>query len=206
MVMLEKIFNQPGIDKKNILILGAPRSGTHALASVLKQQHLHLTYFGEIAMAQKGSCPWKDIEIFFDTTPCKLAHIVQSYGKLFALPAVDRIKEHTVIVEIRRRDKVKQFASWMFFKHIGAIYNFQHSGQDYIEPGSLTVTLQDIESFIIDQIIDYAFAPDYTLYYEDLRLSESYIKKNQYVYPIEQLFSNLELVNEYLGNWKYNAQ
>ena len=57
---------------------------------------------------------------------------------------------------------------------------------------------------IIDQIIDCSFSPDYTLYYEEIAFDQSRIKKNHYVYPVEQVFSNLDLVEEYLGNWKYN--
>lgn len=189
---------------KNVLILGAPRSGTHALASVIQQRDPGFEYLGEIAMHQNTEQPWLDFELFYNNNPRKLAHVVQSYGKFFALSKVTQIKQHTTIVEIRRRDKVKQFASWMFFKHIGAIYNFQHDGQDYIEPGSLTATLDDIEGFIIDQVIDKAFSPDYTVYYEDLTFDQSQIKKNYYVYPIEQVFSNLDLVVAHLGNWKYN--
>jgi hypothetical protein len=202
--MINKIIDAASVKNKNILILGSPRSGTHALASVILQQNLQLTYLGEIAMHQQSDCPWKDFELLYLASPPKLAHAVQTYGKVFALPTVDKIKQNTVIIEIRRKNKVKQFASWMFFKHIGAIYNFQHHGQDYIPPGSLTVTVSDIESFIIDQIIDISFNPDYTVYYEDLILDPSRIKKNQYAYPIEQVFSNLNLVEEYLENWKYN--
>jgi hypothetical protein len=189
---------------KNILIIGAPRSGTHALASIIQQQDTNLKYLGEIAMHQSSDHPWLDFELFYNNTPRKLAHAVQYYGKIFALPLVDKIKESTTVVEIRRRDKVEQFASWIFFKHIGNIYNFQHDGQDYIAPKSLTVTLEDIETFVIDQIIDKSFIPDYTVYYEDLDLRRSQIKKNHYVYPIEQVFSNLDLVEKYLKNWKYN--
>jgi len=189
---------------KNILILGSPRSGTHALASVIHQQNPQVKYFGEIGMHQRRDECWKDFELFYSKHPRKLAHAVQSHGKLFALSKTQQIKKHTIIISLRRRNKIKQFTSWMFFKHIGAIYNFQHDGQDYIEPGSLTVTLDDIESFINDQIIDTSFNVDHTLYYEDLILSQSGIKKNNYVYPIEQIFANLELVNEHLGNWQYN--
>ncbi len=188
----------------NILILGAPRSGTHALASVIQQHDPSLDYLGEIAMQQTTDQPWKDFELFYSNAPRKLAHVVQTCSKIFAVSTVEQLKQHTTIVEIRRRDKVKQFASWMFFKQIGAIYNFQHNGQDYLPPGSLTITLEDIELFIIDQIIDTAFDADYTLYYEDLDLGSSQIKKNHYVYPIEQIITNLDLVNEHLGNWKYN--
>lgn len=189
----------------NVLILGAPRSGTHALASIIHQSHPELNYLGEIGLHQKHPEPWKDFELFYDNTPRKLAHVSQSYSKLFAGSTVEQLKKSTTIVEIRRRDKIKQFASWIFFKHIGAIYNFQHDGQDYLPPGSLTVTLADIEAFIVDQIVDYSFNPEHIFYYEDLDLSHSTIKKNQYVYPIEQIISNLDLVKLHLGNWKYNV-
>jgi hypothetical protein len=189
---------------KNVLILGAPRSGTHALASVIHQWDLEFQYLGEIGMYQDNADSRKDFELFYDNTPKKLAHVVQTHSKIFAVSNTTQIKKHTTIIELRRRNKVKQFASWIFFKHIGAIYNFQHAGQDYLPPGSLTVTLADIESFIVDQIIDSAFNPDHTLYYEDLDLGSSQIKKNQYVYPIEQIISNIDLVNEHLSNWKYN--
>ena len=191
-------------EDSNVLILGAPRSGTHALASVIQQHNPQLTYLGEIGMHQDKAEPWQDFELFYNNTPQKLAHVVQTYSKIFAVTNTTEIKKHTKIIELRRRNKIKQFASWMFFKHIGAIYNFQHDGQDYLPPGSLTVTLGDIESFIIDQVIDTAFNPDYTLYYEDLNFGQSEIKKNQYAYPIEQIISNLDLVEKHLGNWKYN--
>ena len=202
--MLDNIILDSNFKNKNILIIAAPRSGTHALASVIQQQDLQLNYLGEIAMHQKSKQPWTDFEMFYNNTPRKLAHAVQYYGKIFALPMIDKIKECTMIVEVRRRNKIKQFASWMFFKQIGAIYNFQHHGQDYIPPGSLTITLSDIEEFIVEQIVDAAFAPDHTLYYEDLILDQSQINKNQYVYPIEQVFNNLDLVETHLKNWKYN--
>jgi len=202
--MLDTIIERSNQENKNILILGAPRSGTHALAASIKGLNSALTYLREISMNQRTEQPWQDLNQFCNSTPRKLAHVVQSYGKIFALPIVPEIKKNTVIVEIRRQDKIKQFASWMFFKKIGAIYNFQHDGQDYMPPGSITVELTDIESFIIDQIIDRSFSPDYILYYEQLTFTQCPIKKNHYVYPIEQVFSNLDLVEKYLGNWKYN--
>jgi len=202
--MLDTIIEQSKVENKNVLIVGAPRSGTHALAASIKYFDSALTYLGEIAMIQHTEQPWQDLNQFYTSNPRKLAHVVQSYGKIFALPAVPQIKKNTIIIEIRRRNKVKQFASWMFFKKIGAIYNFQHDGQDYLPPGSITVELTDIESFIIDQIIDRSFSPDYILYYEELKFTHSTIKKNHYAYPIEQVFSNLNLVEKYLGNWKYN--
>jgi hypothetical protein len=202
--MVNYIVHQSQKENKNILILGSPRSGTHALASVMHQVDNSFVYLKEIGMIQKNSAPWQDFKVFFDNTPRKLAHAVQSYAKIFGVSQVQQIKKQTLIVSLRRRDKVKQFASWQYFQKIGAIYNFDHKDQDFIAPGSITATMNDIESFIIDQIIDMSFAPDYVLYYEDLNLKQSNISKNVYCYPIENIFSNLDFVKDQLENWKYN--
>lgn len=202
--MLDTLFNDVNFKNKNVLILGAPRSGTHALASVINRYDPMLKYLGEVGMHQTNPMPWKDFELFYNNSTRILAHVVQTYGKIFSIANAQKVKESTIIVGVRRKNKVKQFASWRYFKHIGAIYNFQHNGQDYLLPGSLTATQQDIEEFIVDQIIDDAFKPEYIYYYEDLDLTNSKIKKNQYVYPIEEVFSNLDFVKEYLDNWKYN--
>ena len=202
--MLDALFADKDFKNKNILILGSPRSGTHALASVISQRDQSLLYLSEVGMHQTNPAPWQDFDLFKTADTRKLAHVVQTYAKIFSISKCRAIKKSTIVVGLRRRDKVKQFASWRYFKHIGAIYNFQHDGQDYLPPGSLTATRQDIEEFIIDQIIDDAFCPDYVYYYEDLGLEQSKIKKNQYVYPIEQIFSNLEFVQDWLSDWKYN--
>lgn len=202
--MLHNVIKQSNLENKNIIIVGAPRSGTHALAASIKTLDNTLKYLGEIGMIQRTEQPWKELDQFCNNAPRKLAHLVQSYSKIFSLPNMSQIKDQTLIVEIRRRDKIKQFASWMFFTKIGAIYNFQHDGQDYMPPGSITVTLSDIESFIVDQLVDHLFSPDYILYYEELEFDQTQIKKNHYVYPIEQVFSNLDLVEKYLENWKYH--
>ena len=197
------VLTDNAFDKKNILILGSARSGTHAFASVIHQYDSSLKYIGEIGMHQNNTEPWNDFDLFYSCKPRLLAHVVQSYSKIFSISKASKLKESTIIVELRRRNKIKQFASWQYFKHIGAIYNFQHNGQDYLPPGSLTATQQDIEEFIINQIIDQAFNPDYIYYYEDLDLKNSKITKNQYVYPIENIFSNLEFVKNWLENWEY---
>lgn len=202
--MLSQLFESFEFATKNILILGSARSGTHPLAAMIAKHDPSLNYIGERGMMQQSQTPWQDFDLFTNNQPRKLAHIVQPYSKLFYVGTLAKIKNYTLIVALRRRNKIKQFASWMYFKHIGQIYNFQHNGQDYLPPGSITVTMSDIENFIFEQVIDTAFNPDYTFYYEDLNLSHSRVKKNQYTYPIEQIFSNLDLVEQWLGSWKYN--
>jgi hypothetical protein len=189
----------------NCLVLGAPRSGTHALASII-QSRLPFKYLGEIGMAQKSSRPWFDLGIFTESHDMpRLAHVVQSRAKLGALQLVEKIKINTFVIALRRRDKGKQFASWIYFRHIGAIYNFDHGGQDYVGPDTLTVTYDDIEQFIVDQIIDDQFDPNLIMYYEDIDFGASVIKKNSYCFPPEQMIKNIDLVKEALQHWRYNT-
>ena len=200
--MVNNIIKQAG--DKNILIIGAPRSGTHALASLLKQKSFGFHYLGEIGMIQTSTTPWKDIDIFLKESSKKyLAHIVQIRSKIGILPDIANLKNSTFVVNIRRRDKVKQFASWVYFRSIGAIYNFDHHGQDFVPPKSYYVTYDDIEQFIIEQIVDDQFQADSTVYYEDIDFSESTIKKNSYAFSPEQMIKNLDEVNLYLSNWTY---
>ena len=122
-----------------------------------------------------------------------------------ALQLVEKIKINTFVIALRRRDKGKQFASWIYFRHIGAIYNFDHGGQDYVGPDTLTVTYDDIEQFIVDQIIDDQFDPNLIMYYEDIDFGASVIKKNSYCFPPEQMIKNIDLVKEALQHWRYNT-
>ncbi len=89
------------------------------------------------------------------------------------------------------------------FQNIGFIYNFDHSKTDYIPPGSIEVSINDIESFISDQIIDDQFKTDFTVYYEDIDFTNSNFKKNHYAYPIEEVILNLDFVRSYLQDWHH---
>jgi hypothetical protein len=202
MVMVNQVIELAQKTGKNILILGSPRSGTHALASLLHQQLPDYKYLAEICKSTNYDYPWNEITKVLSNRK-SIAHIVQSYAKIFLISKVAQIKEHNVLVTIRRRNKVKQFASWMYFKHIGFIYNFDHSKTDYIPPGSIEVSINDIESFISDQIIDDQFKTDFTVYYEDIDFTNSNFKKNHYAYPIEEVILNLDFVRSYLQDWQH---
>lgn len=204
---MKEVIDHPKFKSFNTLIIGAPRSGTHALASSIYKKDLSLQYRAEIARFEKSDTPWKDLDDFCKPALTrKLAHIVQPFSKIFLAPRATELKKYNLLVELRRRNKIDQFASWAYFKHIGSIYRFDHSGQDYCAPGALTVTLGDIEQFLIAQMLDSFFSPDITLYYEDIDFSDSRIKKNVYSYPIRNIISNLDLVEHYLGNWTYYEQ
>jgi len=188
---------------RNVLILGAPRSGTHALASHLLSMQ-PFRYLGEIGRSQDSTEPWKDIEqcLVYEKIPV-LAHLVQSRSKLGMIVRTREIKSRNFVLALRRRDKVKQFASWIYFRNMGAIYNFDHAGQDYMAPGSFTVTYDDIEQFVIDQIVDDQFDPDLYLYYEDTDFSQSKVQRNRYVFEPELMIQNLDLVRKHLQHWEY---
>jgi hypothetical protein len=201
---MQEIMQSALDQNKNILILAAPRSGSHALASTLRCLHPDIQYLKEICCAQSSDEPWTEIAPMLDTRPIKLAHIVQARSKIFLAGMAQRIKEHCVIVELRRRLKVKQFASWMYFQHILNRYHFDHGGQDYVPPGTITVDIQHIERFLYEQLLDQIFDADHVVYYEDTDLSPSLIQKNHYAYPIERIIKNLDLVQQYLGDWQYH--
>lgn len=200
--MVKNIIEQAG--NKNILIIGAPRSGTHALASLIHQSNSKLHYLKEIGMVQTSPTPWQDIDAFLkESSEQHLAHIVQLRSKIGILPNIANLKKTTFVVNIRRQNKVKQFASWIYFRAIGAIYNFDHHGQDFVPPESYVVSYDDIEQFIIEQLIDDQFQADLTVYYEDIDFSKSSIQKNSYAFSPEQMIKNLDEVNLYLSNWTY---
>lgn len=188
---------------KNILILASARSGSHALASSLRCLYPDIQYLKEICRAETNSHPWLEIASMFAVNPMKLAHITQARSKIFLVQTASDIKRSCVTVELRRRDKVRQFGSWVYFRHLGAQYNFDHKGANYVDPGSITVDMQDIEQFLVEQIIDMCFDADFVVYYEDLDLTTSLVQPNQYAYPIEQCIKNLDLVQTYLRNWQY---
>lgn len=164
----------------------------------------YLDYLGEICQAQHGPEPWLEILPMLDTQSIKLSHVVQGLAKVFLTAQVSEIKKNCVVVELRRRNKLQQFASWIYFRHIGAVYDFDHSGQHYVAPGSIEITMGDIETFLLEQVLDRAFVADVTLYYEDTDFSESYVRRNRYQYPIHQAIKNFELAQQHLGNWQYH--
>ena len=201
---VEHIIDQAAAQNKNILIIAAPRSGSHALASVLLHQAPYLEYLGEIGQAQRSTEPWLEIQPMLDTRCVKLSHIVQGLAKIFLTTMVSEIKQHCVTVELRRRDKLQQFASWIYFRHIGAVYDFDHAGAHYLAPGSIEITMDDIENFLVEQVLDRAFCADVTVYYEDTDFSQSYIRRNRYQYPITNVIKNFDLAQRYLQHWCYH--
>jgi len=195
---------------KSILILGNPRSGTHALASHIHVQLPDYEYFGQICSTDGTPRPWDQIEKLYTSSPA-LAHIIDYNSKSWLAADVDCIHQHCVIINIRRENKVKQFASLTYFNLTGGVNNpelrwHNHLSENtVIEPGTVTASEDQINQFIAEQLVDNFFSPDYFVNYEKLSFNRSKIVKNQFSYDLPLMFKNLDYVTERLGHWKYSS-
>lgn len=209
-VVLEKIIDHAKDQNKNILILGAPRSGTHALGEELAALS-NATNHSEIC--QVGYCddPWHDVDLLCDAKQFTLAHIVQLTPKLVLARDVPKIKNSCLIVNIKRRDKVAQFASWIYFRVMDPTglhgWHNHRATKTKFKPGEIEAKIEDIMQFQLEQLIDEYFLPDYRLCYEDLIFEHqtTYIK-NQFTFDLPKMFSNLDLVEQHLGSWHHAAE
>ena len=191
---------------KSILVLGSPRSGTHALGSVIHKQLANYEYFGEICAINDTLSPWNEIEKLY-TSKLSIAHLVAMTSKLRVSSDVDRIHEHCVVIQLRRKNKIAQFASYMYFHLTGGVNGpawHNHKITDTkIGPGSVIASDEQIDQFLLEQMIDDFFKPNYVVDYEQLNFDQSTIKKNKFSYDISMMFKNLDYVVERLGKWKY---
>ena len=110
---------------KSILILGSPRSGTHALGSVIRNQLSNYKYFGEICRITDNPAPWDEIKKLYSPT-LSISHLVSMTSKLRVSSDVDQIHNHCVVIQLRRENKITQFASYMYFHLTGGV-----SGQEW---------------------------------------------------------------------------
>ena len=205
--MLSIILDHAKLSNKNILILGSPRSGTHALGSSMWAQQKKIDNLQEICKLDGTPDYWKEVEKLYAHDNLKIAHIVQFLSKIYLSGQVTTIKQHCVVVNLRRRDKLYQFASWMYFHQTGGVNGAWHNHlttDTKLAEKSITATPGDIEQFLSEQMLDDFFSPDYVVYYEDLTFQNSQINKNQYAFDLKNIFLNLEQVEHSLRNWKYH--
>ena len=191
--------------KKNILIIATPRSGTHALGSLFDSTDSTVQNLGEICLAD-GVDPLIDIKQIYQHDNLRVAHIVQLSAKIALSADIKTLKQHALIVNLKRRNKVSQFASWMYFHKTGGVNGkwHNHSAADTsLVPGSILVSAEDVDLFVVEQLTDDFFLPDYVLYYEDLNFNRSAYTKNQYSFDLQEIFSNLDYVEQRLKNWNY---
>ena len=191
---------------KNWLIIGSARSGTHALGShMATAKNLH--YLGEICKQDGESNAVQDMTKFLERSQPTLAQLVQFASKVKLSHMVPEIKAHCRVISLRRRNKVDQFASWIYFHKTGGVLRSWHNhriSDMLLEPKSITASDEEIDQFIVEQIVDDFFVPDEILYYEDLSLAQSKFQKNQYAWDLKMMFVNLEKIQNRLGSWTYN--
>ena len=208
MINLTDILKQARQLNKNILIIGTPRSGTHALGSTFQKLDTTFINLGEICKNDDVNDPLEDIKKIYNHTTPLISHIVQLSAKIALSPWVDVLKQHAIIVNLKRNNKVKQFASWMYFHKTGGVNNLKwhnHEASDTaLSPHSITVTAEDIDLFLVEQLTDDFFLSDYVLFYEYLNFSSADFKQNKYSFNIEKIFTNLDYVNQRLIDWKYS--
>jgi hypothetical protein len=208
--MLKFIIDSALQQNKNILIVSSPRSGTHPLgaeiAAISGAKNMQ-----EICMVGYCNNPWDDIEKMANTKRLTVGQLVQLTPKIVLAENIDKIKKHNVIVNIKRRDKLNQFASWMYFRVLDptGLYGWHNHTNDKIkiQPGQLTAQIQDITQFKLEQIVDDYFLPDFKLCYEELTFeNQKNFKRNQFPFPLPQIFSNLNYVEEQLNSWHYTSE
>ena len=206
MTIIDKIIDSAKSQNKNILIIGAPRSGTHALGAEISNTALAKN-LGEICQVLDKPEPWNEIQKLYNTPTLTVGHVVQLTPKMYLARDVKTIKKHTVVVNIRRLDKVKQFASYVYFRVMDPTglhgWHNHTAVKTRIQPGSFEATQEQIIQFILEQTIDDYFVPDFNLCYENMNFTQTKYKKNEFAFPIETMFSNLDYVKTILGNWKY---
>jgi hypothetical protein len=204
MSIFDNIAKQAIAENKNILILGTPRSGTHALGSMLANNY-NFRYNGEI-LRLDPQFPWEDdLNMLKNHSGISVSQVVQYSSKIKLSNYINNLKKHITIINLRRRDKLKQFASWVYFNryHNEKAWHSQTIEFDQKLVGKFIITQEDIELFLVEQLVDSYYTSAYTLYYEDLSFDGATQSKNIYKFDITTIFANLDFVKSQLEDWKY---
>jgi hypothetical protein len=206
--MYQTILDCAQQQNKNILIIGSPRSGTHALSAELCKLGRGKSL---MEICKTGYCndPWDDINRLSSSARLTTAQVVQLTPKLVLAENVDKIKKDNIIVNIRRRDKVLQFASWIYFRVSDptALHGWHNhnANKTRVQPGSVTAAESDIVQFKLEQLLDDYFLPTFNLCYEDLTFTQTNFRKNTFAFHLPKMFSNLDYVKQQLETWQYST-
>lgn len=207
--MLEQIVHAAKAANKHMLVLAAPRTGTHALCQTLTKIS-NARNFGEICKTGYCEDPWTDIDNFVNSDTVAVASVVQLTAKITLAENVEKIKQQCVIVNIKRQDLISQFTSWMYFRVLDptCLYGWHnHTAQKTkVKPGEIVATQEDINQFKVEQMLDEYFLPDFRLCYENVDFSQQIkYRKNQFSFPLPQMFANLDFVEHQLSSWKFTT-
>jgi len=202
--IIDDIVAQAVAENKNILIIGAPRSGTHALGSMIANNN-SFKYNGEIFRLDINFSWQDDFNMLADHSNISVSQLVQYTSKIKLSKYINEFKKHGIFVNLRRRDKLKQFASWVYFNRYHNASGWHSQTIEFNENlvGRFLITDEDIELFLVEQLLDSFYAPAYTLYYENLIFEGATQTKNVYKFDLTTIFSNLEFVKDQLADWHY---
>lgn len=208
--MQEQINYDELIDynKKGVLVIGSPRSGSHMAGDFLcnSSRHPSKFYRGEIFSNQKISYNETLLTLINDSR-FVFCSIVQYWAKnILAINPV--ILKDYQLINIRRRNKIKQYISWCVFRTQVNLNISMHSPtwQDVKNFLPWNSTEEDLDQFINEQHLDFAFNCDKILYYEDLIVYNLPTNYNKNIYPIsdEEIVTNYTLVESKLKNYSYD--
>ena len=175
--------------------MGSARSGSHMTCDMLFNSAVgKRRYLGEVT-----EIPAHDTFIF--------CSIVQFWAKNLLARDITALKNYQLI-NIRRRDKVAQYISWCIFRAQIKTPTHSPNWNNYSAMLPWESTKDDIELFLVEQHIDFAFKYDAVLYYEDMAASNliTNFKKNVYPVPHEKIVTDYDLVKSILGKYNYDGR
>jgi len=198
--------------KKGVVVLGTSRSGSHMLCDALYNQscHSNKVYLGEIYNNQVALVDALDI-----IQQIKQQHkdqfifcsLVSYWGKN-ALAMNQSLLNDFMIINLRRRDKIAQYISWCVFRAQLQSNIIKHSPNwdDYKNLLPWPSTEKDLEMFLTENHLDFAFNNHAVVYYEDVVQAHlpTKFKKNTYPIANEQIVTDYDLVKNILSKYTYN--
>lgn len=208
-------YNTTG--KRGVLVIGTPRCGSHALCHGLynSSTEKNSKFLGEILKETDTPDHTKILE-YWDRVENEnqnnfvYASIVQLFSKTWMSAFYSDRFDDYIIINLRRRNKVKQYMSWCVFRAQMKSSIIRHSPtyEEYRDFLLWKTTLEDIEMFMTEQLMDYALKSDFVVYYEDIDFSSlgTEFKKNHNLLNENLIMSDPELVNRILLDFKYRDE
>lgn len=191
-------------NKKGIIVIGMPRSGTHHLSGSIYSElkNVNKIYLGEIYQNFDTSNILENLDALKTCPDFFVCSFVQYVPKHLLLQHLEQLSEF-YLINLRRRNKIEHYRSWCMAR-LTWKYSRSHfvTWDKIVDDLPFQVTNDDIDNFIVEQSADYLIPCDLTVYYEDLKVQSRFIK-NTYNLPNEQIFSNYSLVIERLKDFKY---
>ena len=193
--------------KKGLIVIGSARSGSHMACSMF----YHSAVAQAINLGEIYATNEKDLEYLNSVSQngFTLCSIVNFMAKNRLAANLSQLKNYQ-LVNVRRKNKIDQYISWCVYRAQQKSNRYNHSPiwEDVEKFLPWEVTIDDLDRFIAEQNIDFAFQFDSIFYYEDLINSNNLttFKKNKYPIANNELVSNYTLVQEMLENYSYEGR